>query len=355
MTWFRTKIAKTCFAITSASALAVSGLGISSAMAASPAAAPASNIYGCVTGSSRTLEHVFTIEKNFDNFLAKNKGKCPNGFPFTVETNQTAPPTPTPTPTNSTPTPTPTNSTPTPTPTNTDAAKYTLTTLDHASTPNLPDPNIKGGDNDGGPSVRQEVWNPDPTALKKQVTEVWSASNWQTTENAVKGNTAVNSYPDVSDTVTDSNDNPVKASAYASMTSTYSESMQVNADTDGEAAYDIWLGSSEADQYSHELMIWVDNHGQTPAGNPVGDPVTIAGNTYQLWADSNDLISLVMTHNTPSGSVDILAIVNYLIAQGRYPADIGFNQVDFGFEVPSTGGVDSVFKVTDYSLKYAMK
>lgn len=234
-------------------------------------------------------------------------------------------------------------------------AKYTLSALDRSQTPNMDDPSIKGGDNDSGVCVRQEVWNPDASALKKQLTEVWSGSNWQTTVNAVKGNTAVNSYPDVSNTVTSTENTPVPASSYASLVSTYAESMEVNADTDAEAAYDIWLGTSEADQYSRELMIWVENHGQTPAGDPSGAPVTIAGHEYQLWADGNDTLSFVMTTNTPSGTVDILAIVNWLIAQGRYPANIGFNQINFGFEIPSTGGVDSVFKVTGYTLAYTMK
>ena len=48
-----------------------------------------------------------------------------------------------------------------------------------------------------------------------------------------------------------------------------------------EAAYDIWLNN-----WDTELMIWVDNHGQVPAGKVVGT-YTIYGEKWQLWQDGS--------------------------------------------------------------------
>ena len=321
-------------AIASAAVLAGTGAGLVSASAATTAP-PAGNLYGCIT-STRTIANAYTTEKNFVAFLNLHGGKCPSGFPFTVKSGQVAP----------TPTPSPTSATPTPTPTG--APKYEMTTLDRATTPQLDDPNVSGGPNDGGASVRQEVWNPQP-ALRKQDTKVWGPGNWTTTVNAAAGNTEVNNYPDVSDTVTTSNNTPQPVSSYHSMVSTYSENMHVNVGTDAEAAYDIWLND-----YNNELMIWVDNHGQEPAGTNTGKTITVGGNTYHVWDEpGHGTVSLVLDSNAQSGTTDILGIVKALQGMGIYSATAGFSQVDFGFETPSTGGVDETFAVTGYTLKYS--
>lgn len=62
------------------------GTGGGYALAATLAAktAPASNIYGCVSGSSRTLEHVYTVAGNYK--------ACPKGsFAVTVASGKTGP------------------------------------------------------------------------------------------------------------------------------------------------------------------------------------------------------------------------------------------------------------------------
>lgn len=227
------------------------------------------------------------------------------------------------------------------------APKYTLTALDRSQTPAMPE--LKAGSNDPGARVRQEVWNPS-SALNKQVTEVWSPSRWRTTINADAGNTAVNSYPDVSNLVTLPDGNPVPFSRYASIDSSWSVDMHATSQTNAQAAYDIWLNN-----YNLELMIWVDTHGQNlgrlPAGRDTGIDATFGGATFDLWATSdNSVISFVRKQNAPTGSIDIRAVIQYLINAGRYPASVGVNMFTFGFETPSTGGVDEVFDVLDYSI-----
>ena len=236
--------------------------------------------------------------------------------------------------------------TPPPPPPPSDNPKYTLTTLDHDQTPNMSE--LTAGSNDSGAAVRQEVWNPDASALKKQVTEVWSPSKWRTTINAAADNTAVNSYPDVSSLVTDTNNNPIPVANYASIKSSWSVDCHETSATNAQAAYDIWLKD-----YDLELMIWVDTHGadRQPAGDDTGIDVTFDGVAYRLWAESdNSVISFVRKTNAQQGSIDILAVIQYLITAGRYSATVGINMFCFGFETPSTGGKDEVFEVKDYTL-----
>lgn len=223
---------------------------------------------------------------------------------------------------------------------------YTLSSLDHNQTPNMG--SLVVGSNDGGATVRQEVWNPDPSALKKQVTEVWAPNRWRSTINAVKGNTAVNSYPDVSNLVTTVENKPVPVANYASIVSSWSVDCHENPNTDAQAAYDIWLND-----YDLELMIWVDTHGadREPAGDDTGIDATFDGVVYRLWAESdNSTISFVRKTNAKVGSINIRAVIQYLINAKRYPATVGVNMFTFGFETPSTGGVDEVFEVLDYTL-----
>ena len=83
--------------------------------------------------------------------------------------------------------------------------------------------------------------------------------------------TSVKTYPSVQKTYPNE---PV--GQFTSMTSSYAESMPSIGDF--EAAYDIWLN-----KLSKEVMFWVDNHGQTPAGTKQGT-VTLGGLTWTLYA-----------------------------------------------------------------------
>src|ERR1700749_2012889 len=157
------------------------GLAVSSLAASSPA--PATNLYGCVVGTNRVLQNVYTNQANYTAFLDANGGKCPSGFAVTVNTDTGT----------STPTPTPTSTTPAPTtpPATTPPAQTVVcedAKLDRSACGPFSDPNVKGGPNDSGATVRQEVWNPQPQ-LTKQDTKVFSGPlNFTSTINAAKGN-----------------------------------------------------------------------------------------------------------------------------------------------------------------------
>jgi hypothetical protein len=216
------------------------------------------------------------------------------------------------------------------------------------------DDSIQGGDHQAA-DVTQDAWNP-TSALVSQALSASSMSRWQVRADLSAGNTAVLSYPDAQDTLTDSSNNPVPLSDFASLTSTYATQMPSDAGTAGpaddyEAAYDIWLGHNGAD-YNQEIMVWTDNHNQTPAGSDTGttwtDPST--GVAYEVWANSgNNPVTLVRKSNTTSGSVDLLSLFSWLRSAG-YSTETGVNQIDYGFELCSTSGHTETFTVTGYTL-----
>src|SRR5260370_30253020 len=77
------------------------------------------------------------------------------------------------------------------------------------------------------------------------------------------GNTAVLTYPNVQQVFTKTTNQDPAISAFASITSDLTETMNPQAGTDAEAAYDIWLSNTSG---PNEIMIWVDNAGRGNGG-----------------------------------------------------------------------------------------
>jgi hypothetical protein len=114
-----------------------------------------------------------------------------------------------------------------------------------------------------------------------------------------------------------------------------------------EFAYDIWL-NGVAGPSSIEVMIWTDNFNQVPSGS-VQETFMLGGQSYQVWKSGN-YIAFVDTTNVTSGTLDLLAIFNHLIAKGWVPSNATLGAIDYGVELVSTGGMDATFAVTGFSL-----
>jgi hypothetical protein len=55
--------------------------------------------------------------------------------------------------------------------------------------------------------------------------------------------------------------------------------------------------------------------------------------------------------NAGTGTVHILAMLRWLVRHHYESAGTRVGQIDFGWEICSTGGVAETFKVTDYTLR----
>jgi hypothetical protein len=197
--------------------------------------------------------------------------------------------------------------------------------------------------------VLNDMWNP-PGAGHPQTIYVNNPGDWRAVSDMPAGNTAVLSYPDVQQVFTQTDNAPAPLSTFKSITSDFAESMPGNGDN--EAAYDIWMGTSAKTDHHQEIMIWVDNHRTNPPpGSVVGKPV-FGGATYTVWNDKGT-IYMLRDGNETSGTVDVLAMLNWLVSKGLSPAESGLNQVDFGWEICSTDGKPETFLMTDYHLKVA--
>jgi hypothetical protein len=170
-----------------------------------------------------------------------------------------------------------------------------------------------------------------------------SESHWEVTSNQRAGNTEVLTYPSAQVNYNSQDGYPL--GRFSSMTSSWAEQMPSVSGLDAEAAYDIWLND-----LNKEVMVWVDNHGQTPAGSKVAT-YSISGATWDLYVTGdNSYMAFVRQGNANSGSVDLFTMLKKLEGRGLLSSSDILWQVNFGFEICSTGGRPASFSVTNYSL-----
>jgi hypothetical protein len=199
--------------------------------------------------------------------------------------------------------------------------------------------------------VGPDIFN--PVSGWSQTLTVTDPGHWDVRANMPKGNTSVVGYP--SDSQGASGDGKEQAiGAYTTIKSTFAEDMQATADTDAEAAYDIWTGAGDETMIQFDLSTL--RPGCTPGVDPVRDTVSFAEpgtGTSQAWdfcEYGKERIWQLHGANEQSGSVDILAMLTWEQNHGYLPANATLGLVGFGFEICSTGGVPEDFRVTDFSL-----
>lgn len=180
-----------------------------------------------------------------------------------------------------------------------------------------------------------------------QTIYAYNPGHWWVISNQAKGNTGVLTYPDVSQLYSDANDDGYYISKFKQLTSSYTENSPSIAG-DFEAAYDIWLDDGAK---AGEIMIWIDNHGQTPWGSVMAH-ATIDGQMWAVWGvrNTDDSVSFVLDHRQTTGTVNILDMLRWLQAQGYVNANADIGEVDFGWEICSTGGKLAKFSVSRYTL-----
>jgi hypothetical protein len=174
-----------------------------------------------------------------------------------------------------------------------------------------------------------------------------SPSSWQVTSAQRAGNTVILTFPCVQLNFNGTTGYPL--SKFTSITSSYAESMNAYSGTDAQAAYDIWINGLQK-----EVLVWVDNHLQTPLGSVVAI-TKFSGATWDLYEYAGrPYMAFVREGNATSGTVDLFAALKYLEGRGDLaPTDMLW-QVNFGWEIASTSGAPEIFSVSNYSLTSAV-
>jgi hypothetical protein len=208
-----------------------------------------------------------------------------------------------------------------------------------------------GGWPDRNYYVANNMWNANAFNDVSQTLYACSYSSWYVVANmANDAHATVKTFPNVQ---MNFSRHPA-LSSLGSLDTTFAE----NSPDVGiyEDAYDIWVNGI-ASAGSTELMVWNQNHGQTPGGNPVAS-ADLDGQAYTVWqrtgevsSASTNYVAFVANTNYTSGSLNLVDFFNFAISHGLMPASSTLYQVDYGVELVSTNAAPATFSVTNFSVE----
>lgn len=209
--------------------------------------------------------------------------------------------------------------------------------------------------------VTNHCWG-DPTC--QQTLSANDPGQWQVVARQAAGNTSVRTYPNAQQLMNNwtgngwgpcgtCSDTPL--SALTQLTSTLTE-VTPRGGTIAQFAWDIWTNNNTG--HPAEIMVWVDNSGRGSGGATQVGTATLAGQdwTIYMYGDGELIWSLGAVGTFAqqgSGTVDLLAILQESVRQGFTSPAATIGQVNAGWEICSTGGVDETFAVSRYSLTMA--
>ncbi len=188
--------------------------------------------------------------------------------------------------------------------------------------------------------VANNMWGCGSGDCGTQTITAYQPGHWSATSTQANGNTAVLTYPNAQQVFTKTTDTAPAISAFDSITSDFTETMNPQTGTDAEAAYDLWLSNPSG---PNEVMIWVDNVGRGSGGAQQIGTATIGGQAFTVYRYGGGEIIFSLDHNEQSGTVDVLATLKWLQDHRLVSLKAGLSQVDFGFRsAPRAAGQRSL-------------
>jgi hypothetical protein len=192
--------------------------------------------------------------------------------------------------------------------------------------------------------IYNNTWGPTPGTY---VIHASSKSHWNVVANQNGGGgcggCAVEAYESAQ-----WNYSGVPYSSIKSLSSSFSETMPTGSlsknGVDAEAAYDMFINGSDTD----EVMVWVDNQGQTPAGS-LDAVAGISGQKFDVYV-AGGTKSFVLKKNETSGTINYRAVLGWLHKHGMLASSDTLSQFNFGWEICDTGGKARTFTVHSLTL-----
>jgi len=181
--------------------------------------------------------------------------------------------------------------------------------------------------------VNNDAWN---GSAGPQTMYVCNPSSWYAVSNQPNDGGAVETYPDTEYDV-GGRDNPsvMPLSSWSSITSTFAEAFPSGVGG-WDAAYDLWLNN-----WSTEIMIWNEWSGaQSFWPAQATTSLTLDGVPYTFYNNGGELMFFRDTQ-VQSGSVDILAALQWLVSQGLVSSMDVPTQLEYGVEVCYTSGSET--------------
>lgn len=182
-----------------------------------------------------------------------------------------------------------------------------------------------------------------------QTINVCSQQSWDAVSTQPNVQGQVETYPDTEYDV-GGRDTPSKETIaqFGSITSTFSESYPSAGAWD--AAYDLWTNN-----WLNETMVWNQYAGAQSFWFDQGTPVTIGGVQYHFvdngscepvrcsgaGTNTHDELMFIMVNQETSGSVDLLAVLQWEVANHYVNASDVPTQLEYGVEICDTSGQET--------------
>jgi Cellulose binding domain/Glycosyl hydrolase family 12 len=194
-----------------------------------------------------------------------------------------------------------------------------------------------------GYTLNNDVWG---SGAGPQTIWARTGTNWGVVANHPR-TSGVKAYPHTGRTINRT------LSSLRSVSSSFN--VTVPGDGDYETAYDIW-----ANNFAYEVMIWTNQRGavgpiaesyDANGAVPSARNVSAGGHTWNVYRGSNGsnaVFSFIRTSATNSGTIDVLAVLNWLRTQGWW-GDVTVGEIQFGFELTGTAGQSS-FVCNSFSI-----
>lgn len=183
-----------------------------------------------------------------------------------------------------------------------------------------------------------------------------SPAHWSVTSTERYGNgcPAVRTYPNVQQLTDNTHSDPFPIRKLRYLSSLYRETSPAHGGS-WEAAYDLWLSNFGGG--SQEIMIWVDTRNRSVGiYGTLRASVNFYGAVYRIYTGpkgTNHAMFFVRAHNAKTSRVHILAMMSWLRKHGYLASTAGFGQIDFGWEICSTGTGPGTFRLSGFNLRAA--
>ncbi len=191
------------------------------------------------------------------------------------------------------------------------------------------------------PYVNQNIWA--GSATYKQTLYATSPESWYVVANANTHFGGVLTFPNTGWDMSGAVD------SYSSVTSSYSTTIPVNAQTAGWAAYDLWLNN-----WADEVMIQTDITANSYYDCTAKTSATFDGEPWHMcvfgservWKPGTDDQHL---QNRTSGTINIQEFLTWMEQNGYLPAQSTWTAGSYGFEICDTGGASETFQLNSFT------
>jgi hypothetical protein len=209
-----------------------------------------------------------------------------------------------------------------------------------------------GGIRNNGYYISNNIWNPEEAG--PQTLYVCSYKNWYVVSqqpDLVSNPGSVKTYPNVHWDINYPIGYPV--SNYSTITSTFAAAGPRLGKYN--VAYDLWLDGVGWGNGTTEIMIWTENYRQWPPGTKQAT-YSLNGVSYDVYryTTTNDggvnLITFLPSQPMYSGTLNLKAIVDFVIGKSWLSANAPIVQIDYGVEIASTDNTPQKFIFTDFSV-----